>query len=291
MPPYTTSATATTARRHAERLSRALAHLGDHLDAPPTLEALAAVAAISPFHFHRIWTAVMGETLADTTRRLLLHRAAHDLVQGTLPLPRIARRAGYTGLPAFGRAFKAAHGISPAAYRRAGGIGVPPVHATENEDGTMHDVTITRFPGAHCAALRHVGEYQGIGPVFDRLSAWAGARGLIGDATRFIGVYHDDPMIVPAAKLRSDAALTIPPGTAVAPPVTLLDIPATRAATLTFKGPYAELEGAYRWLYGTWLPESGEEPADFPSFEDYLNDPKVLPPTEWLTAIYLPLKG
>ncbi|WP_291298785.1 GyrI-like domain-containing protein [Elioraea sp.] len=290
MPPDTVT-TATTATRHAERLSRALAHLGDNLDAPPGLEALASVAAFSPFHFHRIWTAAMGETIADTTRRLLLHRAAHELVRGALPLARIAQRAGYAGLPAFGRAFKAAYGISPAAYRRAGGIGVPPVHVTPNEDGTMHDVSIIRFPGAHCAALRHIGAYQDMGPVFDRLAAWAGARGLIGEATRFIGVYHDEPDAVPLSKLRSDAALTIPAGTAVERPITLLDIPATRAAMFTFKGPYAELEGAYRWLYGTWLPASGEEPADFPCFEDYLNDPKTLPPPEWLTAVYLPLRG
>jgi len=73
--------------------------------------------------------------------------------------------------------------------------------------------------------------------------------------------------------------------------VTVTALPPTRAAVLTFKGPYAELEAPYRWLFGTWLPASGEEPADLPCFEKYLNDPKVLPPTEWLTAVYLPLRG
>lgn len=281
----------TTARRHAERLSRALDFLASHLDDQPGLEALASVAAFSPFHFHRIWHAAMGETIAETTRRMLLHRAAGELVRGRLPLARIAARAGYAGQPAFGRAFRAAYGVSPAAYRRAGGIGVPPVHRSDIEDSTMHDVTLTQFPGARLAAIRHVGPYAEMGTAFDRLTAWAGARGLIDGGTRFFGIYHDEPGTVAEAKLRSDACLTIAEDVAVDGPVTTAAIAPTRAAVLTFKGPYAELEAPYLWLYGTWLPASGEEPADMPCFEEYLNDPKTTPPSEWLTAIYLPLRG
>jgi AraC family transcriptional regulator len=59
---------------------------------------------------------------------------------------------------------------------------------------------------------------------------------------------------------------------------------------LVFRGPYAELERAYSWLYRDWLPASGEEPADQPAREDYLNDPKTTPPAEWLTAVMLPLR-
>jgi AraC family transcriptional regulator len=281
----------TTATRHAARLSRALAHLAANLDARPGRDALASVAAFSPFHFHRVWHAAMGETIAETTRRMRLHRAAVELVAGRLPLARIAARAGYAGQPAFGRAFRAAHGVSPAAYRRAGGIGLPPVHGTVTQEEIMHDVTLSHFPGARLAAIRHVGSYAGMGAAFDRLSVWAGARGLIGPETRFLGLYHDDPTEVAEAKLRSDACLTIPEGVAGEGEVTVTSLPATRVACFTFKGPYAELEAPYHWLYGTWLPASGEEPADLPCFEEYLNDPKALPPTEWLTAVYLPLRG
>lgn len=55
-------------------------------------------------------------------------------------------------------------------------------------------------------------------------------------------------------------------------------------------GPYAELHRVYLWLLGTWLPESGEEAADAPCIEEYLNDPRTLPPTEWRTEVWLPLR-
>jgi AraC family transcriptional regulator len=82
----------------------------------------------------------------------------------------------------------------------------------------------------------------------------------------------------------------VPPGVEGADGVRIIELPATRVAVLVFKGPYAELEGTYSWLYRDWLPASGEEPADQPVREDYLNDPKTTPPAEWLTAVMLPLK-
>ena len=60
-------------------------------------------------------------------------------------------------------------------------------------------------------------------------------------------------------------------------------------ARLRYKGPYADMKDAYRWLYNTWLPHSGYEAADAPCFEDYLNNPRDVPPTELLTDIHLPL--
>ena len=68
-------------------------------------------------------------------------------------------------------------------------------------------------------------------------------------------------------------------------------IAASTVARLVHKGPYADLDVAYAWLYHNWLPQSGREPGDAPCFEEYLNDPRSLPPQEWLTAVNLPLKA
>ena len=61
-------------------------------------------------------------------------------------------------------------------------------------------------------------------------------------------------------------------------------------ARLRYKGPYADMKGAYRWLLGVWLPQSGHEPDDAPVFEAYLNSPQHAPPTELLTDIHMPLR-
>src|SRR5688572_33491293 len=95
---------------YAIRLDRVFTWLAEHLDDAPDLARLAEVACMSPYHFHRIYRAMQGETAADTVRRLRLHRAAVELITGELPVTRIARRAGYGSQEAFTRAFKAAYG-------------------------------------------------------------------------------------------------------------------------------------------------------------------------------------
>lgn len=285
-------AKASTRLDYGRRVARAMARIADDPRHAPTLEELAAAAAFSPFHFHRIYRELTGETPAETLARERLSRAAGMLVREALPIADVARRCGYGSAAAFTRAFRAAYGIPPAAYRDAGGIGAPlaaPRHDTE--ETAMFEVTIREEPALRLACLHHRGAYNGIGTVFDRLQAWASARGLIGPGTRFIALYHDDPRSVPERALRSEAGLTVAPEVQAADGVHIMALPPTRVAQLVFKGPYAELERAYTWLYRDWLPGSGEEPADQPCREDYLNDCRSLPPSEWLTAVMMPLKA
>jgi AraC family transcriptional regulator len=270
---------------HAARIARAIAHLAAQPDRTPSLEELADVAAFSPWHFHRAYRALTGETPAETLARTRLSRAAAALIKSDAPMARIAHQAGYGSVPAFTRAFRESLGIPPGAYRARAAIG-----AAIPEEDSMQDITIVQTPALHLAALPHRGSFDAMGPVFDRLTAWAGARGLITAETRFIGIYLDDPHSTPEAELRSKAALTVPPGTRLEPGMEALDLPPLRCARLRYQGPYAELEAVYDRLYGAWLPQSGEAPDDHPVFEEYLNDCRTLPPAEWLTDILLPLK-
>jgi len=270
---------------HAARIARAMAHLAAHPDRTPSLEELAAIAAFSPWHFHRAYRSLTGETPAETLARIRLSRATAALIKSEAPMARIAAEAGYGSVAAFNRAFREALGLPPGAYRQRAAIG-----GTLPEEDSMQDIIIVETPALHLAALPHRGSFDAIGPVFDHLSAWAGARGLINESTRFIGIYLDDPHSTPEAELRSKAALTVPPGTALAPDMDVVELPALRCARLRYQGPYAELEAVYDRLYGEWLPQSGEEPGAFPVSEEYLNDCRTLPPSEWLTDILLPLK-
>ena len=90
---------------YEERLLRVLAHIHDHLDGDLSLDALADVACMSRFHWHRVFRAMTGETLADVVRRIRLSRAANALVREDRPIEEIAARYGYSGPAGFSRAF------------------------------------------------------------------------------------------------------------------------------------------------------------------------------------------
>ena len=280
----------TTRSDYAERLERVFMWLADHLDDTLDLTRLADVACLSPYHFHRVYRAMQGETAADTVRRLRLHRAAAELITGELPVPRVARRAGYGSQEAFTRAFKTAYGVPPARYRASF---VPTLTSGRREDAmetTTYETTIRTEPAVRVAALRHNGDYQAIGSTFERLMALAVGQGLLGADLRSFGIYYDDPSATPVNALRADACVVVPDGVTPAGDLQLKEIRGGRYATVLHVGPYAELERVYRWLYGTWLAQSGEEPADAPTIEAYLNDARVVPPTGLRTEIWLPLR-
>lgn len=277
----------TTRLAYADRIARVVAHIARNLEGPLDLERLAGVACFSPYHFHRLYRTTMGETPDQTVRRLRLNRAAGSLRRGDLALAVIARRAGYGSVEAFSRAFSNAYGCAPSRFRAARAPDLQPPGRPEID--SMYDVIIKDFEGLRLTGLPHLGDYNDIGGVFERLLAWAAARRLIDEGTRSIGIYYDDPDTVPVAERRSFAGLNVEPGHGVPEGVTTVELAPGPMAVLLHKGPYADLEQAYRHLYAVWLPASGREPADRPPFEEYLNDYRVLPPSEWLTAVCLPL--
>src|SRR2546430_1636515 len=91
--------------RHEDRLLRVINYIYGHLGSDLSLDALADVAALSRFHWHRVYHGLAGETVADTIRRVRLSRVARELVQSEAPIARIAEQCGYSASRSFERAF------------------------------------------------------------------------------------------------------------------------------------------------------------------------------------------
>jgi AraC family transcriptional regulator len=104
-----------------------------------------------------------------------------------------------------------------------------------------------------------------IGSTFERLLAMAVGQGLLAATPRTFGIYYDDPAATPDRALRADACLAISDGRSPSGELELREIRGGRYAVALHVGPYAELERPYRWLYGTWLSQSGEEPEHAPT--------------------------
>jgi AraC family transcriptional regulator len=157
---------------------------------------------------------------------------------------------------------------------------------------TMNYQTIVReTPAIRVAALLHRGDYSQIATTFAQLAGIAASLNLFGPLTRSFAVYYDDPSATPRGALRSDACLTVPEGWSPTSRLELREICGGRYAVALHVGPYADLAHAYKWLYGTWLVQSGEELADRPIVEEYLNDARTVPPNDLRTDIWLPLRS
>jgi len=273
---------------YEDRMLRVLEYIHDHPAGDLSLDALADVAAMSRFHWHRVFRALTGETCAQAVRRIRLHRAAVALVRSDKPVGQIATFVGYPNKSSFARAFAEAYGSSPAAFRKAGQF--LPAHPNfKTGEYPMHPISTRTEPARRIVALPHKGAYAEIGKSFEAFGALCESRQLWRQLGPVIGLYLDSPEEVPEAQLRSYAGAEYH-GQETPEGMESLDIPGGKTAVLTFKGPYSGLEAAYHTLFGNWLPESGEEPADQPCYEIYLNDPRQTAPEDLLTEICLPLK-
>ncbi len=279
--------------RYEARLNRVLDHIYDHLDEPLDIDRLAGIACLSPYHWHRIYQAMYGETVAVTVRRLRLHRAAGYLANGAMSIAEIAERSGYGSLQSFSRTFSAVYGMPPAQYRKEGTHRRFRSAQSGDNQMTMREVVIRDVPAMNVISVDHVGPYMQIGKAFDSLIGWLAGRNLLSAQMRMVGIYYDDPGIVPEAELRSKAGVVLPHDVDVdadvAAPVGITPVRGGQYAVLRHQGPYSDMRAAYEWLYGTWLVQSGREAADAPVFEEYLNNPKETAPADLLTEICLPL--
>jgi AraC family transcriptional regulator len=285
---------------YQRRFQNVIDHIYEHLDEALDLNRLADIACVSPYHWHRIYHGITGETLAATVKRLRLHRAAGQLVNTDQSIDLIAKHSGYTRLQSFSRAFSETYDLPPARYRKEGNHTQfqQVLNCTDAEqaeiirNNKMMEVNFKTVEAFEVVASNHTGSYMNIGNAFEKLFGWLGVRGLISPQLRSIGIYYSDPDSIAEAELQSAACVALPNMETLELDQTLERkmIAGGEYAVFRHKGPYAEMRSVYQWLYGQWLPNSAREVADQPVFEEYLNNPREVAPADLITDIYLPLK-
>ncbi|HKQ69332.1 MAG TPA: AraC family transcriptional regulator [Polyangiaceae bacterium] len=294
-------------------MKRAVEHVVENLDGALDLERLARGAALSPFHFHRIFRGLVGETPLELHRRLRMERAAFTLLEQSSAVTTVAFDSGYDTHEAFTRAFRERYGCSPSEFRQSGyreGIGCqrslqfeiaarsgihfqpePAAHVTVRfvQGGAAMNVEIKKMSELRTVTLRHVGPYNRISEAFGRLGEIAGAAGLLVTRPTMLAIYHDDPETTPEAELRSDAAMTLPEG--VPCPAGLVEqrVAGGRYATTTHLGSYETLGDTWARFMGQWLPQSGQRVGDGVTYEIYVNNPTEVEKQDLRTELYIPL--
>ena len=275
---------------YLRRINRVIDHVAGHLDGPLPLETLARLAHFSPFHFHRIFRSLVGETLGGFVGRLRLERAVARMAHGPkATLTEIALGCGFASSSDFSRAFRRAYGFPPGRYSRERMRGESKIrqdllaHSGYNLGGPTSPGDPDRFrvrlgerPSRRVAYVRVIGGYDP-GPIlagFDRLMAWGRRRGLVPGA-ELIGMSRDDPEVTPMKKYRFDWCLTLPPGVEPDGDACPGTIPAGRYAALRCRGDIARVGRAWEHLFRTWLPRSGHQPADAPALEVFRAHPLV----------------
>ena len=288
---------------YQQRVNRVVDHIHRHLGDPLTLPALARVAAFSPYHFHRVFGAIAGETLFGFVQRLRLERAAAVLRDGgDQSVLVVALDHGFGSAATFARAFRARFGMSATEWRAGGaarwarrrrpvsnpgkqvrkagkaarrGGGHTAGRGTRKE--APLPIELRELPPHQVAYMRYVGPYgsAAIPALWTRLMRWMGTRDLhVADTIR-LGLGYDDPTITASDQCRYDACVVVPHDFAPDRWVTLGEVAGGKHAVARFTGGPDEIAPAWEQVFRAWLPGSGYQPDDKPGIEVYRGDPTV----------------
>jgi AraC family transcriptional regulator len=313
---------------YALRINRVIDYIEANLDKDLSLDTLSEVACFSRYHFHRVFSAMVGETLGHFIGRLRLEKAASKLLSNRkISITKIAFDYGFSSSAVFARAFKEAFGISAGQWRAHGNSNmcnkesntcksirnrgkeftIRPLYnecdvTTQTWRIVMKEkvdiqgtVVVKELPEMQVAYVRHIGPYSGNNDLFqglfDKLMAWAGPRGLLRfPETKMLTIYYDDPSITEESKLRVDVCMSVPIGTPTDGDIGSMTIPAGKDAVATFEITQDQFGDAWNAVYGQWIRQSGYVPDDRPCYEVYLNDPKTHPEGKYIVEIHAPVK-
>ena len=272
-----------------------------HLDQELSLRSLARRYGYSPFHFHRFFSGVVGETPKRHVDRLRLERAAYKLAITDETVLAIALSVGFKNHETFSRAFKRAFAHSPSGYRRA--ARAAQVERSRRNGGfrgngcLLSDVRFVDLPATMLLAVRHLGAYADLPVPFDQrdelwnhLVDWA-KRHVVAYVPLSLLICYDDPTLTPAALQRCDACIAVGGAVTAAGRVRLLHFAGGRFGGIEHVGPLATIEQAY-WTVADGIRRSRRYVFDTgPPVQIYRKLRIGGDPSANLTEVYFPVRA
>lgn len=286
---------------HRARIERACAFIAANLDRPMSVREVAKVAALSEFHFHRVFAATMGEAVGAFITRKRLETAALMLAYHPWrSVTDIAMAVGYSSTANFSKAFAGFFGCRPSDVRdpsrhEEGRMGkltsrygkdfspadlyaLPDAPTNEEHERRLREVERgLRFEDRREMAVACLSSPAGYDlaallRTWEDLIARARQLGITGEAVDAYGIGHDSPHLTAPELCRYHACVPLPEGQSVASPLFRATIPAGRYAVFHYAGPVGGVESVYRDIHSVWFPSSSLAPDDFRSIDHYVSD-------------------
>ena len=290
---------------YSARIDRAIALIDRKIDQDLSLDRLADEAGISPFHFHRVFSALTGESVHALTTRIRMERALAPTRRGKpLQWKAIAIEVGYRSTDVFSRAFKRHFGCSPSEFDieqwwskrpdREAAMSVsryflrpapalPADFRVETENRPEAQLLVSRAIGGYVDASKLIRAYG-------LIRAAASSLG-VSMPGRLAGASQDDPELTPLSRCRYDFTLEVPAGTRTPDGLTTARRAAGRWATTRVRGDLNAVDRAWNLLFKSWLPSSKLDLRAAPAEEIYHRTPEEIGWEQFDLTLAIPLEN
>lgn len=267
---------------HIGRIQRAIDYIEEHLKDELPTESIADVAYLSMWHFQRVFSAIVGDSVKEYVRKRRLASALIELTSTDRRILDIAIDHQFESQESFTRAFKALYEMTPGECRKGGvdsllafskpritieyldhlfgGISMQPKFVNEPEKKIVgfgaNFISPTTGDKSGYTVVRKL--WQNYGSRADEITGRKGfGIGLVESLPDSKKSQFDEYWYLAGSEVNEFSS--VPEG------MTTRTAPAGRYAVFTHKGTPAKLEHTLRYIYGSWLPKSGEELREAPT--------------------------
>ena len=274
---------------YVQRINKVVAYINNHLDETLDLKTLANEAALSDFHFHRIFKALKGEAIGGYITRLRLEATARLLRYTALTIEEIAFNIGYETPASLSKAFKKQYGISPTEYRTNKDTYIMKKEII-NPDLALKTPKIVTLEPKNLIYVALTGAYGSLdyGKAYEQLWAVIKAQKLFTKGIESICISYDDPKITEGSLQRSDVCLAIHKLATPQDEVSCKTLAGGKYAVFFYQGSYENLSQVYDTAV-RWVIDHQYTLREEPFFEKYLNDARRTPKEKLKTEIYIPI--
>ena len=274
---------------YVQRINKVVAYINNHLDETLDLKTLANEAALSDFHFHRIFKALKGEAIGGYITRLRLEATARLLRYTALTIEEIAFNIGYETPASLSKAFKKQYGISPTEYRTNKDTYIMKKEII-NPDLALKAPKIVTLEPKNLIYVALTGAYGSLdyGKAYEQLWAVIKAQKLFTKGIESICISYDDPKITEGSLQRSDVCLAIHKPATPQEEVSCKTLAGGKYAIFFYQGSYENLSQVYDTAV-RWVIDHQYTLREEPFFEKYLNDARRTPKEKLKTEIYIPI--
>lgn len=291
------------------RINRVFEYIEKNLDSDLPLATIADIAFFSPFHFHRVFKAITGETLNEYITRRRAEKAALELLHKDIAVSEIFLKYGFADNSSFTRTFKKFYGVSPTEFRKQNPNRFSKIRQLDSKNGQTYPdsdqyicaindlknwiqmnakIEIRQIEKMQLAGVPAIG-HNNIAAAYQKLMRWAAPLGLLNDNTKMLTVYHDSFKVTEADKVRVEACLVLNEPVKSSGEVKLATIEKGKFIVGSFEIVLDDFEKAWTGLF-IWMNENGYKKADRNIFELYYNNFNDHPEKKAIVDFYIPVE-
>ncbi|GAF06024.1 AraC family transcriptional regulator [Saccharicrinis fermentans] len=294
---------------YRNRINRVFKFIDENLDADLSLKTVSKIAFFSPFHFHRVFKLVTGETLNEYVTRRKIEKSSLDLLHKKITTTELAHRFGFSDNSSFSRTFKKYFGISPTEFKKQNPNRHSKIRQLESKNGQDYpeyekyiciienlknwikmnaNIEIKEMPKMELAYVSSIGP-QNLEKAYGKLMQWATLKGLMNDQTKMVTIYHDSFKVTQADKVRMSACILLNKPTETKGEIGTTSIENGKCIVGNFEIGLNEFEKSWTGLF-LWMNENGYKKADREPFEIYHNNFNEHPESKAIVDFCIPIE-